>query len=72
MTNEEAIAILMHSNEYHHAKGELPHSASSVEAFNMAIEALKEMSHLHLICPHCLNDFYYNKITQSFELKEVE
>ena len=44
MTREKAIVILMNSNEYHHAKGELPHSALSVEAFNMAIEALKEMS----------------------------
>lgn len=42
MTRKEAITILMNSNEYHHAKGELPHSALSVEAFNMAIEALKE------------------------------
>ena len=42
MTNDEAIVILMNSNEYHHAKGELPHSSLSVEAFNMAIEALKE------------------------------
>ena len=35
----------MNSNEYHHAKGDLPHSALSVEAFNMAIEALKEPKH---------------------------
>lgn len=42
MTNEEAIIIMMNSNEYHHAKGDLPHSALSIEAFNMAIEALKE------------------------------
>lgn len=39
-------------------------------ALDMAIEALKGMSHLHLICPHCFNDFYYNNILQSFELKE--
>lgn len=44
MTREKAIAVLMNNNEYHHAKGELSHSALSVEAFNMAIEALKEMS----------------------------
>ena len=43
MNREKAIFTLMNSNEYHHAKGELPHSALSVEAFNMAIEALKEM-----------------------------
>ena len=45
MTREEAIAVLMNSNEYHHAKGDLPHSALSVEAFNMAIDALKERPH---------------------------
>lgn len=42
MTTKEAIFILMNSNEYHHAKGDLPHSALCVEAFNMAIEALGE------------------------------
>lgn len=41
MTNKEAIYFLLRSNEYHHAKGDLPHSALSVEAFNKAIEALK-------------------------------
>ena len=41
MTNEEAIYILLRSNEYHHAKGDLPHSAASIEAFNKAIDALK-------------------------------
>jgi len=41
MTNEDAIHILLNSNEYHHAKGDLPHSAASIEAFNKAVEALK-------------------------------
>lgn len=40
MNNEDAIRILLNSNEYHHAKGDLPHSAASVEAFNKAINAL--------------------------------
>ena len=44
MTREEAIVILMNSNEYHHAKGDLPHSTLTVKAFNMAIDALEEMS----------------------------
>jgi len=43
MTNENAIHILLNSNEYHHAKGDLPHSAASVEAFNKAIDALKNV-----------------------------
>lgn len=41
MNNEAAIRILLNSNEYHHAKGDLPHSAASIEAFNKAIDALK-------------------------------
>ena len=41
MNNEDAIFYLMNSNEYHHAKGDLPHSAASIEAFNKAIEALR-------------------------------
>lgn len=41
MSNEDAIFILLNSNEYHHAKGDLPHSAASIEAFNKAIAALK-------------------------------
>lgn len=41
MNNEDAIRILLNSNEYHHAKGDLPHSAASIEAFNKAIDALK-------------------------------
>ena len=41
MDNAAAIHILLNSNEYHHAKGDLPHSAASVEAFNKAIDALK-------------------------------
>lgn len=45
MTSEEAIITMMNSNEYHHAKGELPHSELSIEAFNMAIKALKERPH---------------------------
>ena len=41
MNNEAAIHILLNSNEYHHAKGDLPHSAASIEAFNKAVAALK-------------------------------
>lgn len=41
MNNEDAIFYLLNSNEYHHAKGDLPHSAASVEAFNKAIAALR-------------------------------
>ena len=41
MSNEDAIFYLMTSNEYHHAKGDLPHSAASIAAFNKAIAALK-------------------------------
>lgn len=44
MTNEDAIRILLNSNEYHHARGDLPHSAASIEAFNKAIDALKAES----------------------------
>lgn len=42
MTSEEAIKILIHSNEYHHARGDLPYSTLTVEAFNMAINALSK------------------------------
>lgn len=41
MTNEDAIYILLKSNEHHHAMGDFPHSAKSIEAFNKAIAALK-------------------------------
>ena len=41
MNNEDAIYFLLRSNEYHHAKGDLPHSAASIEAFNKAVDALK-------------------------------
>jgi len=41
MNNKDAIYFLLRSNEYHHAKGDLPHSAASIEAFNKAVEALK-------------------------------
>ena len=41
MNNKDAIDILLRSNEYHHAKGDLPHSAASIEAFNKAIDALR-------------------------------
>lgn len=41
MNNEDAVRILLNSNEYHHAKGDLPNSAASIEAFNKAIAALK-------------------------------
>ena len=41
MTGEEAIRVLQTSNEYHHARGDMPHSAKSIEAFGMALEALK-------------------------------
>ena len=40
MTNEDAKRILLNSNEYHHARGDLPHSAASIEAFNKAVDAL--------------------------------
>ena len=73
MTNEEAIKVMntIIAGVKHNIQ--LPMTVNEIEdACYMAIEALKEMSHLHLICPHCLNDFYYNKITQSFELKEGE
>ena len=69
MTSEEAIKRienLIKGREDQRGKTELDF------ALDMALEALKEMSHLHLICPYCLKDFYYNKTTQSFELKEGE
>ena len=41
MTNEEAIKRITEFGLYH-AIGDLPHSAKTVEAFKMAIEALKQ------------------------------
>ena len=75
MTNEEAIDYNKNLKMYMKISDKQEPCKFLEEnyiALDMAIEALKEMSHLHLICPHCLNDFYYNKITQSFELKEEE
>lgn len=66
MTREEAIDRIKWAKQ---RLDSVTYSPETQEALNMAIEALKEMSHLHLICPHCLNDFYYNTITQSFEMK---
>lgn len=53
MNNEDAIRILLNSNEYHHARGDLPHSAASIEAFNKAIDALKAER------PRCANCEHY-------------
>lgn len=80
MKPEEAIVILMNSNEYHHAKGDLPHSALSVEAFNMAIEALKERPYGEWrVHSHCSDGFSYKcslcgRVVNSdywFEQKEI-
>lgn len=43
MKNEEAIRRIKEFGLYH-AIGDLPHSTKTVEAFNMAIEALKQPS----------------------------
>lgn len=62
MNNEDAIHFLLNSNEYHHAKGDLPCSAASIEAFNKAIYALKAerpkgnwncIQSDMLVCPFC-------------------
>lgn len=69
MTREEAIAflkqvenILLHNNSWL----ESTHNPIK-ESFEMAIEALKEEK-VHLICPHCLKDMYYTKVTHTIEL----
>ena len=55
MDNQEAIRRIKEFGLYH-AIGDLPNSAKTVEAFNMAIEALSDETVSHINCDQCKID----------------
>lgn len=80
MTYEEAIRKIKEFG-LHHAIEDLPYSSNTVQAFEMAIEALKKQSELAkgiedlrdtLNDAYDLNDFVLNKILIGKPLTEAE